>query len=595
MKLITRHFYSFIALAASAPLLLVGFDSPSFGQGLSPEGSENAALKAACLGEISWPIAGTADTADGARTYQCEITIDIGPDPDAEQECSGSYGPTPTFRLIVAEESGSVAILVNSGSDTTLKIEQVTANVAGDQQISTLCNDDNDFLHRTNPGIYLSEPEGNAYDISIGAFSSLGGTISATVFITDLSPSLEWRRLMLPDSVSYPLTTSISGGILNFGLDMANWAMDGECDDPRFIDAGQSASTSLFANSSDQYNDASDCKEAYEEGEIRMIPGMRQRTPIGLVVFGDDSGDWSHDGECDDPQFRESEGGIGMAQYSLDNDRFRDASDCQSLYQSGLVELDLAPELYAELLITDQPAILSDIDQTGVAVTVSQGAVPEEAQEPLADAGPEETQVPLADAAPAETQEPVEDPLPDFGDDSGVWSNDGECDDPRFENTDNGFGMAYQLSSGSRLSDATDCNRLLEEGRIRVIPELQDTEGLRLVGSDAIEQRFASPDIDANDSHQYCFDSDEPVMPNFELRSTEFDTLLEVNLPNNELLENDDYNGNLERSRIEVDQAQSGTFQVMVRSFSGSLGNYELAYSDIEYLRLVDCAVPAEN
>ena len=53
----------------------------------------------------------------------------------------------------------------------------------------------------------------------------------------------------------------------------------------------------------------------------------------------------------------------------------------------------------------------------------------------------------------------------DFGDDTGGWPRDGDCDDPRFE----GAGMSLPAGvSGERGKDATDCRRLYDAGRIRL-------------------------------------------------------------------------------------------------------------------------------
>jgi len=50
----------------------------------------------------------------------------------------------------------------------------------------------------------------------------------------------------------------------------------------------------------------------------------------------------------------------------------------------------------------------------------------------------------------------------DFGDDSSVWANDGECDDPRFQ----GPGTHSILLEEDRGADATDCRTLYEAGQI---------------------------------------------------------------------------------------------------------------------------------
>ena len=67
-------------------------------------------------------------------------------------------------------------------------------------------------------------------------------------------------------------------------------------------------------------------------------------------------------------------------------------------------------------------------------------------------------------AAPANAQEV------NFGNNSSTWSNDGECDDPRFE----GSGMAATLLDEDTMSDATDCRTLYDAGRIRLLTRYVD-------------------------------------------------------------------------------------------------------------------------
>lgn len=50
-----------------------------------------------------------------------------------------------------------------------------------------------------------------------------------------------------------------------------------------------------------------------------------------------------------------------------------------------------------------------------------------------------------------------------FGDDTSVWANDAECDDPRFE----GPGAADVLLADDLYRDATDCLKLLQAGLVR--------------------------------------------------------------------------------------------------------------------------------
>ncbi|MFP6828084.1 MAG: hypothetical protein VCC36_03415 [Gammaproteobacteria bacterium] len=47
-----------------------------------------------------------------------------------------------------------------------------------------------------------------------------------------------------------------------------------------------------------------------------------------------------------------------------------------------------------------------------------------------------------------------------FGTDSGAWTHDGECDNPRFE----GKGMASVLLDDDLYQDASDCRNLMNKG-----------------------------------------------------------------------------------------------------------------------------------
>jgi hypothetical protein len=62
------------------------------------------------------------------------------------------------------------------------------------------------------------------------------------------------------------------------------------------------------------------------------VPGAGTRFSI---EFGDDTGDWARDGECDDIRFQ----GDGMASILIFQDRGRDAADCRRLYDEGRVRL----------------------------------------------------------------------------------------------------------------------------------------------------------------------------------------------------------------------------------------------------------------
>jgi hypothetical protein len=136
---------------------------------------------------------------------------------------------------------------------------------------------------------------------------------------------------------------AIDGGI-DFGDDSSEWAHNGECDDPRFTGLG-AASKLLWA---DRFRDASDCRILYQRGEIRLLFADASPAPIPdldrvrvsrstrIVIDGIDFGDSSggRNGRCDDPRFS------GPSSINLiESMRFRDATDCSELYQSGQVQL----------------------------------------------------------------------------------------------------------------------------------------------------------------------------------------------------------------------------------------------------------------
>lgn len=120
-------------------------------------------------------------------------------------------------------------------------------------------------------------------------------------------------------------------------------------------------------------------------------PAMAQ-----MINFGDDSSQWSNDGECDDGRFT----GPGLTSTPLlEDDVLADATDCRNAYNAG--QLTLA----------------------GVS---KDGTI-------------------------------------DFGNDSGEWSNDGECDDMRFA----GPGMTTTpLLQEDIMRDASDCRAAFQAGQL---------------------------------------------------------------------------------------------------------------------------------
>ena len=216
---------------------------------------------------------------------------------------------------------------------------------------------------------------------------------------TDCRTAYEAGALTLVDTTAI---IEAPAPAIDFGDDSSDWAMDGECDDPRF--EGPASAAELL--DADIARDATDCQAAFETGTVTLRADSAAdsasdtATPsaIEAIDFGDDTSHWANDGECDDPRFA----GTGVASELLQADLGHDATDCRTAYDAGMATF-----------IGDSPA-LDDPSQSFI----------------------------------------------DYGDDTSEWANDGECDDPRFA----GSGVADELLEADRGHDATDCQAAVEAG-----------------------------------------------------------------------------------------------------------------------------------
>lgn len=196
-----------------------------------------------------------------------------------------------------------------------------------------------------------------------------------------------------------------SANEIDFGDDSSNWANDGECDDPRFEGPGVAGATLP----EDAFADATDCAAAFADGTATLVAGADLTPPplrVDGIQFGNDTGDWVMDGECDDPRFS----GTGMATGTLNaEDAYADRTDCLAAWEAGGLTYNAEWRMPTPVLPT-----AGEIDAI------------------------------------------------DFGSDSSGWSNDGECDDPRFEGT----GMAMEPQIEDISADASDCRNLFMRGMI---------------------------------------------------------------------------------------------------------------------------------
>jgi hypothetical protein len=195
------------------------------------------------------------------------------------------------------------------------------------------------------------------------------------------------------------------------------------------------------------------------------------------IDFGDDSSQWSRDGECDDPRFE----GTGSADELVDDDIRKDATDCRAAYNAGTVTLK-GGATPADV------AIASPIDAIDFGDDSSEWAKDGECDDPRftgtgsatetvdADIRKDATDCRAAYAAGTVTLKDAGTPAAttttttttaaiDFGDNSSEWAKDGECDDPRFQGT----GSAEETLAVDILKDATDCKAAYDAGTVSFV------------------------------------------------------------------------------------------------------------------------------
>ncbi len=161
----------------------------------------------------------------------------------------------------------------------------------------------------------------------------------------------------------------------------------------------------------------------------------------------------------------------------------------------------------------------------------------------------------------------------DFGDDSGEWVRDGECDDPRFA----GEGVADYLVDADLYRDATDCRKLLNEGRIRFVG---GGDAGSVADGGVHRDRLTVGDATLTSGEymdEFTFEGRSGQEAVIDLRSSDFDPYLIVSTPSGEQFDNDDYEGDMSRSLISLVLEESGTYEVLVTSYeAGESGGYTL-------------------
>lgn len=125
------------------------------------------------------------------------------------------------------------------------------------------------------------------------------------------------NTLAIAESVGDEQNTEVSD--IDFGEDAGTYANDDACDDARFEEDGDN----WDYQRSHVLQDATDCRTAYEAGELTLY-----------LDFGDNSGEYANDDTCDDNRFT----GEGRSILETDSHVKRDAVDCIVAYRAGTID-----------------------------------------------------------------------------------------------------------------------------------------------------------------------------------------------------------------------------------------------------------------
>jgi hypothetical protein len=222
-------------------------------------------------GCLAFPLQAVAQDVSG-ESLNGTVTLESGflPDPyvieitpggtqaveDLGAGCNGYiFGPNPDLKLQFSGSGSQLGIYVTADIDTTL--------VINDPQGNWHCNDDSAYLDNSNPGILFENPSDGLYDIWVGTYADIGANSTGNLVISELSTDL-WGQ---PGTGGNSTGTFISDGGIDFGDDLSTWSNNEVCDDPRFTGSGMTA----YLLDSDLYHDATDCYNAFNAGTVTLI------------------------------------------------------------------------------------------------------------------------------------------------------------------------------------------------------------------------------------------------------------------------------------------------------------------------------------
>jgi len=380
----------------------------------------------------------------------------------------------------------------------------------------------------------------------------VGEGMAATLVDDDrLHDASDCRTLYLAGSIF--LVARVTGpgdGGIDFGDDSSAWALDEQCDDPRFQGRGMAE----VLVDSDELHDASDCEALFLAGSISLLRDNVEYNDGG-VDFGDNASTWAFDGQCDDPRFA----GRGMAAMLLDTDMFHDADDCRDLFEIDSIRLLSGSNLVLGGRFERGSLRSGDDTRDNGSYSDSYTFVADRGDSTIVDLRSGEFDTFLTIRAPNGEELSNDDYEASF--DRSLISI------PR---TETGVYEIIVSSYGAGEVGGYTLEITTDERPLASLD--QQISGVLLEGD--------SEFTDGEYYDSYDFEGRPGQALSLDLSSLDFDTYLILRQPNGEALVNDDTEGS--NSRLETILPEAGSYEVVVTSFAGGeTGEYRLNIAEV--------------
>ena len=513
-------------------------------------------LPAAAQNVGGTPLYGNDTLTSGFSPDPHVIAVNAGGPDSADDNgasCTGYIAAEqPDYRVNYASGTYKLGVFVRSSTDTTLIINAPDG--------SWHCNDDFSQLDASSPGIVFDSPASGQYDIWVGTYGSDAAGTEAQLVLTELEAS-QWQTMALPD-VELDYTAALAG----LAAELTDLLLEGE--DTTALDGRLEATDATLPG----YGYADTYTFEGEAGQLAIVDLQSVDFDTYLLLRSPGGEEFTND----DYEGNTSRSLLNMA-----------------LTESGTWEIITSSFMGDE---TGTYTLNLNVDAGGSA---------------LADAGPRSETGSLS--AGDETLGSGE-----YRDIYEIEGRPGQQLRAELRSDDFDTFLILQAPSGETVEndDADSTSRSLIEtelselGTYRVVVTSYDvgstgdyaldiaqdvsapssTEATRDVVSLSIGENtsgsLSSSDVISESGmfeDAYSFTGNAGDTLRISLRSSEFDTYLRLITPAGEAIENDDFEGNVSESAVEISLPESGRYRVVVSSYAAGIeGAYTLSATTLE-------------